>query len=841
MPLITTSIPNLIGGVNQQPAAIRSINDAEAIDNAIPSPVEGLTKRPPTEHIAMLNGPSSAIEIDPAQPPFVHMIERDENERYILTIQQNGTDINIYDTAGVRKTFYDKTAGGVGCGSASSTQRKALTIGDVTFIVNTNTAVALDNATTTQTPADYTKAAMVWIKQSGSERRSTINLKTGATSLSISHKPTSSNFGTDHVAGQLATDQNAGSGGNINDDANYIASSNDSVIHITSQTNASFSIDVEDDYGGDGLILIRDEIARFEDLPPTAVHNWMVKVLGSTEDGTDDYWVKFRANDEVFSRGVWEECAAPGIKYKLNATTMPLILIRQSDGSFLLKTADGTTPATNVPAGASYADYKWGERLVGDEDTNPEPSFVGLKILDMVYHQSRFGILAGENIVFTETSEFFNFWRNTALDLLDTDSIDLASSNPRVGKVLAAIPFNRDLIVFTPTNQLILRSGDVLSPKSVALLPCSDFESQVNIVKPVPSANSIFFTYTNGTFVGLRELIPQPALDGAYYANDLTDNVSTYIPGPPSHIAATTHENIAIVVSQGNIYGYRYFMQGNDRVQSAWFRFTFNSSHPSTSAYAKPIWAGFIESDLYVVFLRNGLSAAGGTPVAHQTLEKIRMGVGANDSAISGKTWLTYLDQRKYYASGQGTYDVNLNRTTFTLPRPMRYAAGKTVAVTVDGYQPLVLGGTAPTNPNTDAVVYVQGNYSAAPLWIGTPYTMEYEFSTPYLRTNVGKGVAAMLAGRYQLRYMTIQFSNSAYFKAQVSIKNESTYEYVFTGETVGTAVIGNTNISSGSFRVPIHSKNDNTTIKLINDSPLPSKFLSCEIEAFYNDRAVRA
>jgi hypothetical protein len=50
--LITTSIPNFIGGISQQPPSIRSSSEAEDIENAVPSPVEGLIKRPPTEHVA---------------------------------------------------------------------------------------------------------------------------------------------------------------------------------------------------------------------------------------------------------------------------------------------------------------------------------------------------------------------------------------------------------------------------------------------------------------------------------------------------------------------------------------------------------------------------------------------------------------------------------------------------------------------------------------------------------------------------------------------------------------------------------------------------------------------
>lgn len=47
MALITHDIPNLIGGVSQQPDAIRLPNQCEAQVNAISSPVRGLHKRPP--------------------------------------------------------------------------------------------------------------------------------------------------------------------------------------------------------------------------------------------------------------------------------------------------------------------------------------------------------------------------------------------------------------------------------------------------------------------------------------------------------------------------------------------------------------------------------------------------------------------------------------------------------------------------------------------------------------------------------------------------------------------------------------------------------------------------
>lgn len=831
MPLITTAIPNLIGGVSQQPTAIRNTNEGEVVDNAIPSPVEGLTKRPPTEHIAAISDSGGTLRYtNITAPPFIHMIERDETEKYILSVQENGT-IDIYDLSGNRKTVYSHN--GATLGTATKAERKALTVGDVTFIVNRNTTVASLADVVAQTPTNYNRECLVWVRLANIDHTHRIKLTSGGVTTTVEHiPPGANNIGTNHAATDLAD--------KINNTGTYTTTAAvDSTIRIIA--GADFTIILEDDFGGDGLTLIRNEVSRFDELPPTAPNGYMVKVLGSVESQFDDYWVKFRTDGGAsFSRGIWEETAAPGVKYKFNTSTMPLILIRQSDGSFMLKQADGTTPTTGqgLPSGSSatlYNGYKWAERLVGDDDTNPFPTFLDNKINDMVFHQNRLGFLSGENIVFSETSEFFNFWRTTTLDLLDTDTIDVASSSPRVGKVFAAVPFNRDLVLFTPTSQMILRGGDVLSPKSIAIIPAADFENQANVVEPIPSANSIFFTYANGTYVGMRELVPQPALDGAYYANDLTNNVSHYIPGPPTHLAATTHDNIAVMVADGNLYCYRYFVQNNERLQSAWFRFTFNDSYPNSGAFAKCIWAGFIESDLYIVMLRT----RAGLTTAYMTIEKIRMGAGINDTVTSGKNWITYLDQRKYYASGSGTYNGTTGLTTFTLQKPMSYAAGKTVVVTADGYQATVSTGTTFAG-STAATVSVVGDYSAKAVWIGTPYTMLYEFSTPYIRAAEGRGTAAVISGRYQLRYLTIQYAESSYFNVTVKIKNEDTYQYPFTGEFVGSALIGSTNLVSGSFRVPIYSKNDNTIIQISNDSPLPSKLLSCEFEAFYNDRATR-
>ena len=86
MPLISSSIPNLINGISQQPAEIRLASQGERQVNGLSSVARGLEKRPGTEHKAKL---SSTAESD----SFVHSIRRDRDEEYTMVLSRtSGTE-----------------------------------------------------------------------------------------------------------------------------------------------------------------------------------------------------------------------------------------------------------------------------------------------------------------------------------------------------------------------------------------------------------------------------------------------------------------------------------------------------------------------------------------------------------------------------------------------------------------------------------------------------------------------------------------------------------------------------------------------------------------------------
>ena len=81
MPLINTSLTNLIQGVSQQPDAVKFPGQCAEQENALSSIVDGLQKRPATRHISRI-----LREVSVDADANVHFIERDANERYVVII-----------------------------------------------------------------------------------------------------------------------------------------------------------------------------------------------------------------------------------------------------------------------------------------------------------------------------------------------------------------------------------------------------------------------------------------------------------------------------------------------------------------------------------------------------------------------------------------------------------------------------------------------------------------------------------------------------------------------------------------------------------------------------------
>ncbi|NBO99830.1 MAG: hypothetical protein EBU90_06840 [Proteobacteria bacterium] len=347
----------------------------------------------------------------------------------------------------------------------------------------------------------------------------------------------------------------------------------------------NWAISCTDSYGGTAVQLNWEEVQSFADLPKSGVQNSIFKIVGYPQDKGDEYWVKFVPNivnsgAGSVGEGQWKETIKPGEYYKINPVTMPWVLVKFSNGEFGFTPLDGST---RTYGGTSYTAPKWANKLCGDSDTNPNPTFLNnynvekTRINDIFFYKNRLGFLSEENIIFSESGEYFNFFKTTITQELDSDPIDVASSSPNVSDLNYAIPFFDRLLIFSENSQFTLTSADNLTSKSVSIQTSTAFSS-LNSVQPLPVGRNIYFPFYKDNFSGIKEYYLSPDTN-FMDANDITINVPKYLKNKVKCMTASETENVIAVLTHNKyneLYIYKYLNLGTERVQGAWCKFIFS-------------------------------------------------------------------------------------------------------------------------------------------------------------------------------------------------------------------------------------------------------------------------
>jgi hypothetical protein len=635
----------------------------------------------------------------------------------------------------------------------------------------------------------------------------TAGVSTGSgttTSASVTHttgdSQTSSNANTDGIALDLKSKINS----HNTLQSYFTATQAGSVVKITAKPTVnitSMTVTTTDSLADAGLKAVHKEVDSISSLPIKCFNGFRVKVRGDAEINADDFYVKFEtANGSNFGEGSWVEIVGFGISKGVEPTSMPLVLVNDNTNSFLIQT------------------ISLSDRISGDDNTNPLPSFVNQRITNIFFFKNRLGFLSGENVVLSESglgavdasgNLEYNFGRTTVTTLLDSDPIDISVASTRVTNLKSAKGFQENLILFSENGQFVLKGGDVLTPKTVSITPITNFNFE-DQVDPLPLGSYIYFPFTRGAFTGLREFTVNSTTD-TYDSIEVTEHVPAYIPKNIIDMAGTTSEDMIVLLSgdeyydgtnaRNCLYVYNYFWNNNQKVLSAWSKFSFTGEIRGIE---------FIESTLYAVIVNNGE-----TNLVEMPLES-----GLTDAA----GFVTHLDMRVASTVTNGS-------STITLPY---IPADNSVEVyTTDG---LRLNAT-----NSGATVTLAQAVSAdTPVFVGIPYTMKYTFSEQLFKAKAGNGTSPSNAAKLLIRNGSIYFDNTAYFKVKVTPKFRDTYENVFTPDVVGSTVLGTLNLDSGFYRFPILTKAQDTKIEIENESALPSNFQSAEFESFVHSRSNR-
>jgi len=845
MPAITQQIPNFLGGVSRQTDDKKLINQLTECVNGYPDPTFGMLKRPGMKHTNVLkkaNGTAfTKTELADAAWFF---IDRATAGSYIGAIK--GTDLFVWTAA--EGTFCTVT--NTGTGYLTGTKQDDYhfrSIQDTTIIANKTVTTAMQAAGTFVANSQGTLKLLtltggdictVTIKgtPTGTAHTATATAQGGATFTTF----LTGTHATHDLLGaikallearQTASDTQFNGKWYINSFANSIT------IRKTTEANAvvvdqepgnsvtysAFSISAVGGAFNNTLEAFQDDVTNVSELPLESFHTHNLKILNSdTED--DDYYLKYVAADGVGGKGYWQESVARDVSPGLNSATIPHEL--------------ANTGATTFTFGPII--YK--NRLTGDDNTNPQPSFVGKKISSTFFYSNRFGVLSEDNVIFGVANDNYNFFSKSALTQVDSDPIDLNVSSVRPVTLSDVLPSPQGLLLFSERQQFQVYATDasILTPTSAVIRTLSNYEMATN-VQPVDIGTTTAFVsrvpgYSKLFTMALRDVEQTPVVV------DISKAVLEWIPDTVDDLTVSPPNSIVMLVDRDTsyLYMYRFYNNGKEDLFQAWVKWEL----PGTIQAAR-----IINDAVTVVSQQENEYTIGAIE-----LDELPSGnILATSTSFTGNVPLDMATRPvKPHASVDAVvYDSTNDITKVYVPYTPIDDKDAVMLLTVptaddgtnaeiDSDQGYWAKAIERIEPTTNYRYFeVKGKFTdyADGIVVGYGYDLEAVIPKFYLRTEQGADYTASLTIA-RIR-MSVGRTGAIRFKVKPTGSNEwKNVEHTAEGDIYS----GDTNpvVQERVFTLPIHQRNTNFELKVTSDFPYPVSLVSMMWEGNYSTKYYR-
>ena len=536
------------------------------------------------------------------------------------------------------------------------------------------------------------------------------------------------------------------------------------------------------------------------DLPRQCKHNMIVQVSNSSDSLEDDYYLQFKGANDADGAGSWEECIAPGMQTTLDSSTLPIQIQRQANGQFNISTPP------------------WVTRQVGDNSTNPLPSFIGNRLSQTFFHRNRLGFLTEDNVVLSQAGDVYNFFQHSALSIGANDPIDIQASSTQPTRFIDSIETNTGLVIFSESQQFMLHTdSDTLTPDTGKLSNIATYRYSPQ-ASPISLGTTIGFVDSAGVFGRFFEMF-EIRREGEPQIIDQTKIVQSLLPNDLD-IVVNSRENNTIFFSKSgtnDVYGYRYYNSGEKRVQSAWFRWTF----PYDIEYA------FVLDDALL------LVSTSGKYYEIQLIKKDnnRIVPGPNNFFGQSTEYKVHLDASESVSAS--SYDASNNLTTISWSCPTHSSIGQSVAVVNPG-----TGETHFAQSSVGTTHKFIGDLTGQTLIIGT--NIEFLVALPkiYVKQKAGEKQTADLSASLTVQRVNLRFGSIGSIKATIrrAGKPDFTTEY----ESNAADWYGESDmpvIEEKSVAIPVYERNINFEVDISSKHPAPASLHSMTWEGDYTPK----
>ena len=555
---------------------------------------------------------------------------------------------------------------------------------------------------------------------------------------------------------------------------------------------------------------------------------------GTIAAGTGMMYQPFRHGE-----GVWEEVAAPGVDVEFKDSTMPLKMTFVNAGTYAINGGSSRTYSNGV---FKFDFPDWSFRDAGDDITNPKPSFVGHPIQKIMFFRNRIALLSEENIILSRTNNFYNFWAKTALTISNADPIDLQSSSTYPTKLFDGVETNAGLVLSSASQQFLLSSGAeaLLTPETakISFLSSYAFNSDTKPWSMGTTIGLLNSTAKNARFYEMANISSR----GEPSVLEQSKIVSKLFPAN-STVAAESNENDLVLfavdstlhTATNEVWGYKYFNQGDKRIQNAWFKWLMPN----------PIVFHVVMDDVYYVVLKSsGNKYTLESFDIKLTDDTILVGTAPDENRV-------HLDTKKTVATGDLTYNSGADTTTFTLGAGY-YSTNTLTAYTTTAGDKAGRSYDIPANKITgtapNQTVTLEGNwknYTSGGSTVNTDlvvgYEYEYVVELPKIYiTKPGENNKIKSETRGSLVIHRLNFLFGDVGVIDVTLKRKGRDDYTKTYESLAwDNVLSNTPaIQDGHIHtIPVYERNTNLSVHVKSNHPSPASLFSMNWEGDYSNQ----
>ena len=558
-----------------------------------------------------------------------------------------------------------------------------------------------------------------------------------------------------------------------------------------------FNVEVVEE---DLMRVMQSSVNDVTNLPNQCKHGYIVKVSNSRMADEDDYYVRFDGENNRDGSGSWSECAKPGIAKTL--TNMPLVIQRTAATTFTVK------------------QFTYQDRRVGDDGTNPLPSFVGQRINKVLFFRNRLALLSGENVITSRpgTLGIPDFFVESALTTSVSDPIDISAASMFPSELFDGIETNTGLLVFSTNQQFLLASDDtVLNPDTAKLRSIATFNYNETI-PPISLGTTVAYIDNSGKFSRFNEMA-NVQREGEPNVVEVSKIVPTLLP-KDIDLLTNSRENSIVLMGKTNsdiVFGYKYLQIANKRQQAAWFRWKLNN----------PLIYHFIINDEYF-FLDSDYY-----------LQSIKLVQADSDPSIvqDNVDFLLHVDNHTTVSGG--SFNSTTNLTTFsgvswlnTVSSPnhdLVVIDTNTNSARVGRYAKPTVSGTSFTLP---------GNWSSATLTIGYIYPYEVQFPTFYPTKGQGEKVAADVNSSLVVHRIKLHFGKIGLYETTLKRVGKNDYTEVYESTELDEYDASDAPYLEEFIKtVPIYEKNTNVDVILRSSHPAPATLHALSWEGDYSPR----